>query len=615
MDPVINSLVQSPLVRSMSTVPSKASSFVHGVRDNVPPFSFQKVVVKPWNNPSKTSQDDTHKFRIPQFGTLNRAYLRIKTKNYSRTGGFETTQASYPSALHETDVGASGFTDVPAESAYDELRKTCRLPWLHPSQLGVGIMKGYPHGNGGSHVIHSTAMTDPNTGNAINISLSGGQYAAQATIEGSEAHIPKSSNAWNVINVLDEIRLTTNGKLIETVYGETIPAEVVKMPEGLRDYYMRGMVGWAAGDSASAFLDDDFMNFKNPWDPTACHRDGYGRLSLNDLLTNDGQRILATNQHAYFTVPVTLSSLKTLSKNYQTRFVEDLELEVKMKELGRGFNHEGMENTDKIKYHDVELVLIYHNWHDNIENTIRNSNYKRGVPASVYSTNWVRAASTARATSNTGDVVIPITSRNLATEILLVGKSKAGSATQFPVEGVRRNKSDYVISLNGDFAYDLEFTGSGKTIWSARSGELQGPDSADYDLSERSLKGGDCAYGGISRSGTVHKYPEQPGSKVSKTSGITKTCGAMATQTSVDFSFGDNMALMRFGFQTTDEFYSGGIALQTISNPTITITPKLSQAQEGGWADREVEFDVYVKHANLVRIDSDTGAISRTLDV
>jgi len=618
MDPVINSLVQSPLVRSMSTVPSKASSFVHGVRDNVPPFSFQKVVVKPWNNPSKTSQDDTHKFRIPQFGTLNRAYLRIKTKNYTRTGGFSTDAASYPDVLHDTDADAANqgnFLAVPADSAYNALRGTCRLPWIHPSQSGKSVSKGFPLGQGGSHVIHAGALTNPNNG-GLQGYANNKEFAAQATILGSDAHIPKSSNAWNVINVLDEMRLTTNGKLIETVYGETIPAEVVKMPEGLRDFYTRGMVGWAAGNATSGFKGESEMGYQNPWDPTACHRDGYGRLSMDALLTNTGQRVLGVHQHAYFTVPVTLSSLKTLSKNYQTRFVEDLELEVKMKELGRGFNDDLMSSTDKIKYHDVELVLIYHNWHDNIENTIRNSNYKRGVPASVYSTNWVRAATTAKANGNDGKVTIPITSRNLATEILIVAKSKAASGTIFPVEVLRRNKSDYVVSLTGDFGYTMEFTGSGKTIWSARSQELQGPDSADYDLTERSLKGGDCAYGGISRQGYVQKFPQLiAGSKVNKVGLVTQTSAAMVTQTSVDYSFGDNMALMRFGFQTTDEFYSGGIALQTISNPTITLTPDGRQANEGGWGDSEVEFDVYVKHANLVRIDSDTGAISRTLDV
>jgi hypothetical protein len=81
------------------------------------------------------------------------------------------------------------------------------------------------------------------------------------------------------------------------------------------------------------------------------------------------------------------------------------------------------------------------------------------------------------------------------------------------------------------------------------------------------------------------------------------------------------MAILRFGFQTTDEFYSGGIALQTISNPTIKITPRPLQSviqnhdTTQAWTLHELEFDVYVKHANLVRIDSDTGAVTRTLDV
>ena len=614
MDPVINSLVQSPLVRSMSTVPSKASSFVHGVRDNVPPFSYQKVVVQAWNNPSTTTQDQSHKFRIPQFGTLNRAYLRIKTVNQVPTDEVSTQiiEADY-GTLFSANAADAGV--LPTNSNYDIIKNKVRIPWIHSTQKKTPVDKNHPFGGGGSLGIYNTAITDPVDREQMNDSGTGHErnYSAEGSITQPDAFMGKSSNAWNVINVLDEMRLTTNGKLIETVYGETIPAEVVKMPQGLRDFYLRGMVGWSRGDVAGAYSDS--FGDPRPWDPSACHRDAYGRLSTAGYLTGSGQRVVNMNQHAEFIVPVTLSSLKTLSKNYQTRFVEDLELEVKMKELGRGFN-EFTAGNDLTRHHDVELVLIYHNWHDNIENTIRNSNYKRGVPASVYSTNWVRAATSAKAVSDTSALSIPITSRNLVTELLIVARAKSAGASLL-VEALKRRKSDYVVNLMGEFNYKVEFKGSGKTIWSGDSRELLGPDTSDYDLSERRLSGGDCAYGGQARisSGVPFSMDEDNGTEATYATTMKMAYNNnVATQCGVDYSFGDNMAILRFGFQTSDEFYSGGVALQTISNPTIEITPYANASSEG-WVDREVEFDVYVKHANLVRIDSDTGAVTRTLDV
>ena len=616
MDPVINSLVQSPLVRSMSTVPSKASSFVHGVRDNVPPFSYQKVVVKAWNNPSKTTQAQSHKFRIPQFGTLNRAYLRVKTINQIPTSAASTAidEADYGVAIFDSDTIKNGV--IPADSAYDTIKGKCRIPWIHPTQKKSEVDLNHPFGGGGSVGIYQAAITDPEDLKSMPFAVADDErnFSAAASIIQPDSFMGKSSNAWNVINVLDEMRLTTNGKLIETVYGETIPAEVVKMPQGLREFYIRGMLGWARGDRAGAFAGRH--GDQRAWDPSACHRDAYGRMSTSEYLTAaHTQNTMNMNQHAEFIVPVTLSSLKTLSKNYQTRFVEDLELEVKMKELGRGFN-EFTAGLDLTKHHEVELVLIYHNWHDNIENTIRNSNYKRGVPASVYSTNWVRAATTALAVSDSETLSIPITSRNLVTELLIVARSKS-AGTSLQVESLKRRKSDYVINLLGEFNYKMEFKGSGKTIWSGDARELMGPDTSDYDLSERRLGGGDAAYGGLSHisAGVPSSLGTDHGTRSYLDAGTVSMNynNESVTQCGVDYSFGDNMAILRFGFQTTDEFYSGGVALQTISNPTIELTPYTNLHE--GWLEREVEFDVYVKHANLVRIDSDTGAVTRTLDV
>lgn len=598
MDPVINSLVQSPFVRSMSTVPSKATSFVHGVRDNVPPFSYQKVVVKPWNNISTTSQEQSHKFRIPQYGTLNRAYLRIKTKNYEPAQK-QLLNSDYSGSMYNGVDNTANTSD----SAYDGIKGKMRLPWTHTEQTRIAPNRCAPLGGGGGANVLPTAVTN---GGGLALPNATRFVASSLDIVNPVMMLGKSSNAWNVVNILDEIRLTTNGKTIETIYGETIPAEVVKMPEQLRDWYIKGMVGFANGTSAGLYKSEP--DYTLPWDPSACHRDIFGRLTVVEgSQVNDEQLAILENQHAAFYVPLTLSSLKSLSKNYQTRFVEDLELEVKTKELARGFNLT-TDNTTVTKFHDVELVLIYHNWHDNIENTIRNSNYKRGVPASVYSTNWVRAATSFKIGSGLGPYSIPLTSRNLVTELLVVAKILSIGDVG-GVDSLKKLKSDYT-SLNLDLTYKVELTGSGKTIWSSNNLELQGPDTGDYDLTDRKMSGGDAAYGGsvLSKRGMYDSTDTHSGSYTTAT--ISKASQSRVNQCGVDYSFGDAMAIMRFGFQTTDEFYTGGIALQTISNPTVNIT-----MYETDWDELELEFNVYVKHANMIRIDSDTGAITRTLDV
>jgi len=124
----------------MSTVPSKASSFVHGVRDNVPPFSYQKVVVQAWNNPSTTTQDQSHKFRIPQFGTLNRAYLRIKTVNQVPTDEVSTQiiEADY-GTLFSANAADAGV--LPTNSNYDIIKNKVRIPWIHSTQKKTPVDK------------------------------------------------------------------------------------------------------------------------------------------------------------------------------------------------------------------------------------------------------------------------------------------------------------------------------------------------------------------------------------------------------------------------------------------------------------------------------------------
>jgi hypothetical protein len=584
---------------------------VHGIRDNVPPFAFDKVVVQPYNDISQTSQEQSFKFKIPQQGTLNRAYLRIRTKNYVPTHNhIYEGDGTHPDSIWDNTLITTANTN---DSGYDALKSKMRLPWTHPSAAQTAPTRVQVLGSGGSTFIKQESVIAGDTGDALGDSTT--ELGSNFSLYDPKQFNGSASNAWNVINVLESMTLSSNGKEIERVYGETIPAEVVKMAPDLRDFYVKGMVGYAAGDKDGALRTP--APYHQTWDPSMCLRDVYGRLAHSNntsatqpgiLVTGDGQHQLMRNNHVDFIVPVTLSSLKSLPKNYQTRFVQNLELEVNMKELGRGFNATTA-NSETTKYHEVELVLIFHNWHDNIENSIRNANFKRGVPASVYSTNWQLATSRAKWVDGSSLLDMKLLSRNLVTELLIVGRMLSIGDVG-GVDSLKKLKSDYTF-LTTEKEYDVDLLGSGMTLWSASSLELKGPDTADYDLTDRQLRGGDAAYGGLMPKNRALGEVEGRKPWSYRKSLKYKISGEDYSQTGIEYGFGNNMTVIRFGFQTTDEFYAGGIALKTISNPTLRITPRFPSE----WDGKEIEFNVYVKHASMVRIDSDIGAITRTLDV
>jgi len=605
MDPVINALVQSPFVREISNVKPDARNFTHNMGSNVPPFSLQKVVVKPYNNPSKTSQRSKHKFKIPEYGHLNRGYLRIRTRN----------QINSPHVLTENTyapIFTADFAGIGTEAQYDDFFEKIRFPWVHATNLNRPVEKSFPFGGGGAGVMARTAMIDPTSDVVPGIPFTGttGELASKSLVTVPEDFYGRSSNGWNVINILDEISLTSHEKLIERVPGESIPSEVVKMPEQLRDWYTRGMVGWADGDDDGDQLSE--ASHVQPWDPSACSRDCYGRYFTNDMISEGftSNKVQNRMQHANFIVPITLSSLKNLSKNYQTRHTESMELEVSMKELGRGFNTRVGNLIDADTNHEVELVLIYHNWHANIESQIRNANYKPTIPAQIYSSGWFSELGPFKAISDTESLEIPLTCRNLATEIVIVGRSmSAGSGMVY--DSMKKSKSDYVMNGKSDFECKIELMSGGRVLWSGSNKELQGVDSSDYDLKDRRARGGDCGFGGSNGSNIVNPSLDNEGFDGGWKDG--QVSGFGITQGGVDFSFGDNMCIIRFGMQTTDEYFSGGLALQTLSTPELRITP-IRGVNGSKWLDREFEFNVHIKHVNMVEINSMTGAIRKTLD-
>jgi hypothetical protein len=83
MDLIINSTVQSPLFRNLAHIPSDRLAFSHHISSNAPPLSKTKITVEP--ETANNSLDSTYKFRIPQFGYLNKVTLKVEYDIYPVT--------------------------------------------------------------------------------------------------------------------------------------------------------------------------------------------------------------------------------------------------------------------------------------------------------------------------------------------------------------------------------------------------------------------------------------------------------------------------------------------------------------------------------------------------
>jgi hypothetical protein len=77
MDIVINSSLQSPLVRTLSATKAKSQSFTFHLKDNVPPVSFGKIELSPEGG-ANGSYGRNYNFKIPQAGYWRGMLLKFQ---------------------------------------------------------------------------------------------------------------------------------------------------------------------------------------------------------------------------------------------------------------------------------------------------------------------------------------------------------------------------------------------------------------------------------------------------------------------------------------------------------------------------------------------------------
>ena len=410
-DPIINSQVQSPLVRTLVSVPSKSTSFTHGIADNVPPFSREKIEFESRNSDTET----VHKFRIPENGFLARMYLKV---------------------IIDKDDNGSGTANV---------------------------------------------------------------------------------NKWLASSFVQEVTLQSHNKILQRIYPEQQTMELQRRDVACKEAYNTGMTGYISSTEGKP-------NTNTP---------SVATLAAEEVFT--------------CLIPLMWSSMEGPFTNYQTKFVEDLEVWVTRYSNAQINPLVTTGAVDSIK---LKLVCLYHTFHDNVENAIRNKNYKKGVPASILQSDIVEETDVGTLGTSMN---VKLRSNHLIYAIYVRAES-GGKTNSDPSGNVAGNQ---LVPI------EASFKGSGRTLWTTDGVEASF-DTSPYPLATTPL----CVRG---------QYD----------------------------AFTDSMFCIDFSMNGDAVINTGSVALQSIADPTLSLT----------FATAPTRCKVYVVYRNLVRIDSDTGVLTRTMDV
>ena len=247
----------------------------------------------------------------------------------------------------------------------------------------------------------------------------------------------------------------------------------------------------------------------------------------------------------------------------------------------------GLRNFQSVpdNYIKVEALAYFHNFHDATAQAIRDSNYKPGVPASLLSYNTYM------------ETVRPITLKELQNtsqlQVLLTTNNLVSGTTFF----VRRrytnvnlaNKRDHLMQTLPIKSATL--TASGQQLYTANLDEAQITDVFHYPL----------ASGAIGR-------------KYNRTN---------LSQALADPLTGESYYVYHipFSFSSDLTYNSGSVAFQTLNNPVLTVTVDVGSGASRPFnvtgSDNVPEWELVVFHTywQMIRIDSNTGAITRSLDL
>ena len=467
MDTAIQSQIQSPLVRTLQSIPTNSANFVHGIPDNTPPFSKQTVNVEAYQG-AGVNLSGVFRFKIPQRGHMNALLLKYRM------------------------IGNKSFDDKTLTHLVDS-----------PFTFGNGIEK-----------IELRAKTD----------------------------------------------------IIETIYATSLPFEALSMVKGeqMSKSTLQGLSGYRGADIATVgILDPPRYQYPLIGDVTN------PRSNVGDNVVQD------------FLIPVPLSSTFYLKDNFQTRLMEDLELHVHMRpspiQVKAAFLADDAPLA-QLNKHELSLSVDYINFHENVEEVIRNENFKPNIPAVLLQSDREHFRAKYESTTTAGTVdthtySVDLNTDALVSDIFISGRVHPESSLYEAYESLDR------------CGISFELRSGGETILSGLKAEFDGIMSRNYTTVTRQYQNEGVLPLRYSNAGTH----------------------------------------IRLSLNNTDEFFDGGISFQSLQNPKLVIVVKevdTSLGVDEGALETEnlgdkphlFEFDVVLKRKVMLRIDGNTGKISKSLE-
>jgi len=236
-------------------------------------------------------------------------------------------------------------------------------------------------------------------------------------------------------------------------------------------------------------------------------------------------------------------------------------------------------------YIKVEALCYFHNFHDSTSQAIRDSNFKPGTPASLLMYNTymetVRPIKLSELQATTSIQAL-ITTNNLVFGTTFFIRRRS-------VSPLLSNKRDHYMQTLP--IKEVSLTASGQQIYNAVFDEAQLTDVFDHDL----------ASGKLGR-----KYDRR-----------------LIAQAIDDPITGESFYVYHipYGFSSDMTYNSGSIAFQTLNNPVLNVTIDVGSGASrpfevtGDPAKEEFELVIMHNYFNMMRIDSNTGAITRSLDL
>lgn len=676
MDVVINSNIQSPLVRTLARTKGQSESFTQHLKDNVPPVSFSKIELQPEGG-STASYGQTYKFKIPQYGYLRNFVLKfsntelpIPTTMFEKIDtAFNGLAADKKEMVGVERLAGTGSTAAPnndtwmwhglvppdeGNSIYGDSNDPWNQMWLRVAG-GTGIDTGagtVTAAKGAARMCPFRYRARNNVLNAnaanygsrefANLSREGPFYTITAGILGQmpttgsnqhqkgQIHGERINSTWdwcsqaNLSKHLgaifpESIILTTHNRPIQTIYPIESLARIYRLPWDVKKRYLAmirpHMTASPSTTQVVRTTDADAFGTNRAW---SC----------------------------YF--PCFFAFFENTSMNLDTRFVENLEVDVKIRARTliydypdlTGFNattatdstdaydlfsdtHNAniIHATDGLRDADpsvipttfvLEAISYYHNFHDTTSQAIRDANYKPNVPANLLTYNTYLenpVLLTQALVMGGGTVNVSLSCNNLAFGITVMIRRRIAPT----ISTLYQRYTDISQTLP---IKQITLTGSGQQLYTASGAEALLVDSWDHPLASMKT--------GRGMTNTTGLYADNHQSMYVQSKDKSETF----------FSY-----YIPFGFDQDMTYNSGSLALQTINNPTLSIellplegwilqdenmaqylTPfcnRGSQFQENpiNPADNEFEVVVFENFWQMVRIDSNTGSITKSLDL